>query len=246
MKAIARRLSLDSRFAITASVIVVTLLCWYYMLYEMKMNMAPAQSWNATDLFWLFIMWAIMMAGMMLPSAIPVIRLVAQLNQRRQQKQQAYVHTSYFIIGYLISWTLYSLGITLLQYYLHLEAILSSMMDSQAPLFSGLLLILAGVYQWSPLKQKCLNFCRSPLSLISSQWREGLWGALRIGLFHGSYCVGCCWLLMATLFVVGVMNLQWILALTLLVLFEKILPYGQEFGKLAGLVAIIYGCWILV
>ena len=230
-----------NRSAIIITIFSLILFSWYYMFYGMTMNMAPVASWSNLDVAMLFLMWAIMMAGMMLPSALPVILLVERINTKRQANGLSYTPTLFFSFGYLLSWCFYSLSITWLQYSLHHLEILNAMMISDNALFSASLLVIAGGYQFSPFKQQCLQFCRSPLSLISSQWREGIIGALRLGIKHGSYCLGCCWSLMALLFVTGVMNLTWIFILTMVVLVEKLAPKGDVFSKFLGAGLIIYG-----
>lgn len=216
------------------------------MLYGMTMNMEPVATWSNADIALLFMMWAIMMAGMMLPSALPVILLINKINQQRRQHGTSYTPTIFFSMGYLIAWTIYSLIITFVQTWLHHLELLSPMMDSANSQFSAIILIAAGIYQFTPYKQQCLKLCRSPLSLLTSDWQEGIKGAIRLGLKHGSYCVGCCWFLMAILFVTGVMNLQWILILTLLVLVEKAAPKGDVIGKYLGCLLIIIGVIQLV
>jgi len=215
------------------------------MFFGMTMNMKAVGLWNESDLLSLFLMWAIMMAGMMLPSAIPVILLVDKLNSQRKVKQVAFTHSLYFIAGYLLAWILYSVLITLIQWGLHSVSILSPMMISSNNIFSSVLLIIAGLYQWSTLKQKCLQLCRTPLNMLTTQWREGISGAITLGFKHGQYCLVCCWFLMALLFVTGVMNLKWILVLTLLVMIEKCLPRGDIISKALGCLLISLGLIIL-
>lgn len=227
-----------------AWVLVLILLSWYYMLFGMTMNMQPVARWTGGDIALLFMMWAIMMAGMMLPSALPVIMLVEQINHKREMRQARFTPTLFFVVGYLLVWTVYSLAITWLQVRLHHLALLNPMMVSANPLFSASLLIAAGIYQFTPLKQTCLQLCRSPLSLLSSQWREGVLGAIRLGVKHGQYCVGCCWFLMALLFVTGVMNLQWILILTMVVLVEKCFLNSPLSSKLLGALLIALGIFV--
>ncbi|MEH6450622.1 MAG: DUF2182 domain-containing protein [Oleispira sp.] len=207
----------------------------------MTMNMEPVVQWDSADIAMLFLMWAVMMAGMMLPSVVPVILLVDRVNQKRKQRNSPYTQTLYFVLGYLMVWTFYSLMITFVQWGLHHLALLSPMMVSANKFFSGALLIIAGLYQWSPLKQRCLQLCRSPLSIITTQWKEGIMGAITMGVKHGQYCLGCCWFLMAILFVTGVMNLKWILVLTVLVMVEKLVPKGELVSKLIGAILICLG-----
>ncbi|PKI13295.1 hypothetical protein CXF71_21295 [Colwellia sp. 12G3] len=212
----------------------------------MTMNMAPVATWSTSDISLLIIMWAIMMAGMMLPSALPIIMLVESINKKRQANGFSYTPTLFFALGYLITWCFYSLIIALLQFALHHLELLNQMMISNNNIFSASLLIIAGSYQFSSYKQHCLHLCRSPLSLIASEWREGILGALSLGIKHGSYCLGCCWFLMALLFIAGVMNLTWILILTLVVLVEKLAPNGERLSKILGVALIFYGISYLV
>jgi len=215
------------------------------MLFAMTMNMEPVAQWQLTDIFMLFIMWSIMMVGMMLPSASPVILLIDKLNRQRQARNHTFTHTLFFIFGYLLAWLFYSVLITFIQWWLHHLSILSAMMVSINEQFSAALLLITGLYQWTPYKKKCLQLCRSPLSLITTQWQEGMFGAVRLGFKHGQYCLGCCWFLMALLFVTGVMNLKWILLLTIFVIVEKCFPHGEVVGKALGILLIILAMKIL-
>jgi predicted metal-binding membrane protein len=129
---------------------------------------------------------------------------------------------------------------------LHTAALLSPMMVSTSPLLGGALLVVAGAFQWSPLKRVCLTHCRTPLGFLMGEWREGTWGALRMGLRHGSYCVGCCWVLMALLFVTGVMNLLWVAAIAAFVLVEKVAPAGPWLSRVTGLLLAGGGAWVVV
>ncbi len=219
---------------------------WYYMFFLMTMNMAPVAQWSYIDIILLFSMWAIMMAGMMLPSAIPIFNLIEQINQKRKARGATYASSLYFVFGYLLAWLLYSLIITLLQWWLHHLALLSPMMKSSQLWFTCLLLILAGVYQWLPIKQYCLSRCRSPLGFLTSSWQEGISGAIKMGFTHGQYCLGCCWILMALLLAFGVMNLYWIFALTLLVAIEKLSVHGQVFSKIIGVLLILLAIYLVL
>nr|WP_283105624.1 DUF2182 domain-containing protein [Shewanella kaireitica] len=216
------------------------------MVFAMSMNMDPVQQWQLYDIVMLFVMWAIMMAGMMLPSAAPVILLVEKLNQQRKQRHSSYAPSLYFMLGYLLAWSFYSAIITLVQYALHHLSLLNSMMVSANSTFTAILLLIAGLYQFTPLKQACLSQCRSPISFISSQWREGIDGAIWMGFKHGQTCLGCCWFLMALLFATGVMNLKWILLLTLLVMLEKLLPFGEISSRIIGVILIASGLYCML
>jgi len=226
------------------SIFTIIAAAWYYMFFLMTMNMAPVAQWDYIDIILLFSMWAIMMAGMMLPSAIPIFHLIEKINQKRKARHAIYASSLYFVLGYLLAWLLYSLIITLLQWWLHHLALLSPMMKSSQLWFTCALLILAGIYQWLPVKQYCLNRCRSPLGFLTSSWQEGINGAIKMGFTHGQYCLGCCWILMSLLLAFGVMNLYWIFALTLLVAIEKVAPYGQVFSKILGAMLVLLAVYL--
>ena len=209
------------------------------------MAMPAAHPWALPDVALLFLMWVVMMAAMMLPSAAPMILLFSSVNRRRGERASPMVPTSLFVAGYLLVWAGFSAAAALAQTALHEAALLSPAMATTTPLLGGLLLILAGVYQWMPLKQACLGTCRSPLGFLSSEWREGRRGALVMGLRHGLFCLGCCWALMVLLFVAGVMNLAWIAALAGLVLVEKIVPGGGWIGRAGGVALVAAGVWMI-
>jgi predicted metal-binding membrane protein len=149
-----------------------------------------------------------------------------------------------FLAGYVASWTGFSIAATLAQWELHRLAVISPMMVGTSPLLGGLILFVAGIYQWTPFKYACLRHCRAPLQFLLTCWRDGAVGAFFMGLLHGAYCLGCCWLLMTILFAVGVMNLVWIAALSVFVLLEKIIPRGFWVAKAAGLVLMGWGGWM--
>jgi predicted metal-binding membrane protein len=151
-----------------------------------------------------------------------------------------------FLLGYLIVWTGFSAVAAFAQWILHARALLSPMMVGTSPVLGGVLLIVAGIFQWTPLKNACLTHCRSPLGFLMTEWREGRWGALVMGLNHGAFCTGCCWFLMALLFVAGVMNVWWIAILTVLVLLEKVVPRGLSVSKVAGIFLASWGLWLMV
>lgn len=199
------------------------------------MIMLDVRDWSSIDVVLLFFMWVIMMIAMMIPSAAPMILTFLTVNARRQTVGRPTVPVALFVLGYLAVWTAYSAAATGAQWALHKAALLSTMMAATSPIFNGGLLIMAGLFQWTPLKRACLNGCRSPLSFLMSQWREGASGAFAMGLRHGSYCVGCCWILMALLFVTGVMNLICVLAISVLVAAEKLLRHGELFARVMGL-----------
>jgi predicted metal-binding membrane protein len=213
--------------------------------WHMAMSLPEIRTWSARDLGFLFVMWAVMMTAMMLPSAAPIILLVAGVNRRRRERADPTVPTASFVLGYLLIWTTYAAMAAGSQLLLHNAALLSPGMVTASPWLGGGLLLAAGIYQWTPLKEVCLHHCRSPLHFLSTEWREGTAGALRMGFKHGAYCVGCCWLLMALLFVAGVMNLVWVAALAAFVLAEKVVPGGRWVGRVAGLGFLGWGAWLM-
>jgi predicted metal-binding membrane protein len=198
---------------------------------NMSMNgMAP--SWNAIDAVMLFVMWSAMMAAMMIPGASPMITAFATINHRRQARAVPYVPTGAFLLGYLIVWAGFSVIATALQWLLQTLGLLTTMMQSSSYYWSAALFGAAGLYQLSPLKEMCLAHCRSPDVFVLTEWRDGELGAVIMGLRHGLFCMGCCAALMLLLFAVAVMDLRWVVALTVLVTSEKLLP-GAKIWRLA-------------
>jgi predicted metal-binding membrane protein len=228
------------RRLVLSGLVVLTALAWAYTGYLaggmdcLTMALPHMQPRGLLPLLLVFIMWVVMMVAMMVPSATPMILMYTTINRRRRAQQQPYVPTTVFLGGYLLVWSGFSLLATLVQWGLHSATLLSPMMSTSSPLVGGLILLAAGGFQWSPLKYTCLTHCRSPLGFLMTDWREGYRGALRMGLRHGMYCVGWCWILMALLFVAGVMNVLWIAALAGFVLAEKVVPRGDLVGRIAG------------
>jgi predicted metal-binding membrane protein len=231
-------------------------LSWVYMFYlawnmsnmdiAMEMAMPNMQIWGLADFFFTFIMWAVMMVAMMTPSAAPMVLMFSKFNRQHHEQQTPFMDTGIFILGYLIVWTGFSAVATVAQWGLHSLALLSPMMSSTSPIFGGLLLIGAGIFQFTPLKHACLAHCRTPLGFFMTEWREGKQGALVMGLRHGNFCVGCCWFLMALLFVAGVMNLLWVAAIAVYVLIEKVVPKGHWVSRAIGLLVIVWGLWMII
>jgi len=209
------------------------------------MQMSGFYEWGLPTGILLFLMWAVMMIAMMVPSAVPMIQAFLAVNEQRQNSSRPLVPVGVFLLGYLVIWTSFSALATLAQWGLHKAALLSPMMVATSPVVSGGLLLAAGVFQWTPLKRACLSGCRSPLSFLMSGWRDGTAGAFSMGLRHGVYCVGCCWALMALLFVVGVMNLLWIALIALFVMAEKILPRGELLGHIGGVALVTAGIAVM-
>jgi predicted metal-binding membrane protein len=209
------------------------------------MMMQPAV-WTPSYAVFMFFMWWVMMVAMMVPSAAPMILLFAAINRKQRAKGAPYVPTGVFAAGYIIAWGGFSLLATGLQWGLERAGIMSAMMVATSGLFGGLVLIVAGVYQFTPLKQACLRSCRTPIQFISHHWRKGNGGALRMGIEHGTFCLGCCWSLMALLFVGGVMNLFWIIGLAVFVLLEKTIPAGHHLRSIGGIGLIVWGAGMLI
>jgi len=243
------------RVVVTAGLVSVAGLGWVYLVYlargmsSMDMSadlaMPQMQTWGVVDLALLFVMWAVMMVAMMVPSASPLILVVAAANRKRRERDHPLIPTGLFLLGYLLAWTAFSAAATAAQWGLHTTALLSPTMVGTSRVLGGLLLLTAGVFQFTSLKQACLTHCRSPLGFVTGHWREGSGGALRMGLEHGLYCVGCCWVLMALLFVAGVMNLLWVAVISLFVLAEKVLPKGELIGRLGGAALLVAGVVVL-
>src|ERR687889_2456809 len=243
------------RIIVLFGLVLITALSWAYVsslasdMHNMdlvtEMVMPQTQAWSVTDLALTFVMWAVMMVAMMTPSAAPMILMFAGIKRRRQNQQVPYVPTSVFLMGYLVVWAAFSVLAAAAQWGLHAVSLLSPMMVSTSPVLGGMLLLVAGIYQWTPLKHACLSKCRSPVGFVLNEWRDGRWGAFLMGLKHGSYCTGCCWALMALLFVAGVMNLLWVAAIAGFILLEKLVPGGDRLGRVAGVVLVGWGAWMV-
>ena len=201
--------------------------------------------WDAPHLLLLWAMWSVMMTAMMLPSAAPLILLYGAA-ARRSRQRTARRHIYALAAGYLAAWTAFSLAATALQRALASLLLVSPMMEAGSSRVSATLLVIAGVYQWTPLKHACLRTCQSPLGFLMAHWRDGWSGAFRVGLEHGSYCIGCCWALMLLLFAGGVMNVVVIAGLTAWVAFEKLAPFGRRGAQFSGAIMIAVGSWILM
>jgi len=246
------------RAVLVSAIAVLAGLAWAYTVRlsagmgSMSVNAMAAsvavpstQSWTLNDVFFMFVMWTVMMVAMMLPSATPMVLLFARVMRKRERDGRPFVPTGLFVFGYLLVWVGFSAMATLANWGLHVAGVLSSMMGSTTPMIGGVVLLFAGAFQWTPLKDACLSHCRSPLAFLTAHWSDGRGGALMMGLHHGVYCLGCCWLLMALLFVLGIMNLPWIAALTVFVLLEKVLPRGRLVSRFSGIVFAAWGMVLL-
>jgi predicted metal-binding membrane protein len=205
------------------------------------------RAWSAADFAFTFTMWAVMMVGMMTPSVAPMVLLYAVVGRKAAASGRPLAATGCFIMGYLVAWIGFSLAATTAQLTLIRFSLLSPTMASTSDIFGGAVLVAAGLYQWSPLKDTCLGKCQSPLGFLVSRggFRPVPVGSLRLGAEHGAYCVGCCWGLMALLFVGGVMNVLWIAGLAILVLLEKVVPVGRLVPRAAGAVMAAAGLFLV-
>ena len=244
------RLPVATLLPILFGLFAITALSWWYMFYlagsmtmgsmatmemttGMEMAGAMSHSWSLSDFIANLTMWAVMMVAMMVPSASPTILFYARLQKDKAGKIKP-LPVTLFLTGYLLAWTLFSLGASLLQWGLHEGALLSGAMAINQQWLIALLLLITGIYQWTPLKQACLKHCQSPLGFLMGYWRDNPTGIVRMGWRHGLFCVGCCWLLMLVLFTVGVMNLLWVGLIAGYVLLEKTLPAGQQLSKISS------------
>lgn len=251
-------LPLRDRVLIGACAIAVAALAWAYLVHladgmmpampsggtMADMGMAMAAPWTLAEFAFLFWMWAVMMVGMMAPSVTPAMLLFAGA-QARRAGGQVRLAVPMFALGYAIVWLGFSACAALAQWALHDASLLSTQMAASSQRVGGAILCAVGIYQWLPIKTACLVRCRSPLAFLLAHWREGRAGALRMGLRHGAWCLGCCVALMAALFVVGVMNLVAVAALALFVLVEKIGPAGVAIARIGGVLLIAAGVAML-
>ena len=256
------------RWIVGSAIAILVALAWAYVLWlanDMDMGgmdmtgfrMIPAgigimlpvtEPWRVIEFGYVFLMWAVMMVGMMAPSAAPMILMYARVGRQGRAQGKPYAATSWFAAGYLVAWTGFLLAATLLQWVVEREALLDSRMTLASNFIGAIVLIVGGVYQWAPLKDVCLAQCQSPFLFLMQHggFRSDAQGCLLLGLRHGGYCVGCCWILMALLFVGGVMNVLWIALLSLLVLLEKVTPFGRWIARAAGIACLVAGAWLLV
>ncbi|TMJ69249.1 MAG: DUF2182 domain-containing protein [Alphaproteobacteria bacterium] len=239
------------RAVVLSGLAAVVVLAWAYLLFgagiKMEMMdmgggqmMAMSPEWTLGYGALIFVMWVAMMVAMMLPSAAPAILLAAALDRRRSTAS-APQQGMLFASGYLLVWSAFSLLATLLQWGLDEAGLLSGTMAAGNRILAGAVLVAAGAYEWTPLKNTCLAHCRSPIAFLLQHWRQGRLGAVVTGMRHGLFCLGCCWILMALLFVGGLMNLLWVAAIALLVLIEKTAPWGGRMARITGVVLAIWG-----
>jgi predicted metal-binding membrane protein len=246
------------RGVIAACLLALTLLAWLYLARlaeamsamgagadSVYMWLMPMGSWGPAEFGLCVAMWAIMMIAMMVPSATPMLFAFHALDRSRRSASAAPLRFAAFFLGYVFVWSAFSVIAAGIQWWLHEAAVVTDMMMSSSRVFDGAILLCAGIYQFMPAKRRCLAKCRTPLGFLMSEWREGPTGAWLMGMRHGMFCVGCCWGLMALLFVGGVMNLLWIAVLAATVLVEKTVPFGITVARTAGIFMSASGVWLL-
>jgi len=241
---------------VVAALIAITALGWFGLsrfvsspgigARDMAMTMSNSGGWSAADFLLTFTMWTVMMVAMMTPAAAATVFVFGRVDYQRRADRAAFTTTIAFLAGYLAAWTAFSAIATLLQWGMHSAALLSADVVRVTPRVGGALLMAAGAYQLTPLKDGCLSRCRAPLGFLLTEWQEGASGAFVMGARHGRACVGCCWLVMTLLFVAGVMNLLWVAVIAVVILVERAAPAGKWLGRVMGLVAMASGAWMMI
>jgi predicted metal-binding membrane protein len=247
---------LRARVAIWLALTAVTALSWLYVYRQMGAMEGMADvadialpaanvSWTAADFALNLAIWWAMMPGMMLPSAAPMILTFATINRHKRQRGQPFVPTLVFTSGYLIAWGVFCIFATLADWGFERAALISPLTGRLTPILGAAVVTAAGIYQLTPLKSVCLTHCRSPLDFVFNHWRAGPAGALRMGVEHGLYCLGCCWFLMALLFAAGIMSLLWMAAITVFVFAEKLFPGGPWIARISGVAMLGFGIYLI-
>jgi len=249
------------RAVLVAGLVVIIALAWGWLLAGAGMEtstvemtaMAGMDGWLMQPAVWtpayaalIFTMWWVMMVAMMLPSAAPMLLLFARVNRKDKAAGAPLAPTACFAVGYLLAWGGFSALATATQWGLELSRLLSPMLVTSSHWLGVGILVTAGLWQLTPFKAVCVRHCRSPLGFLVSYWRAGRLGALQMGLAHGAFCLGCCWLLMALLFFGGVMNLYWIIGLAVFVLLEKTIPLGHWLGRVAGIALVAWSAVLAI
>jgi predicted metal-binding membrane protein len=247
------------RAVVVAALVVVITLSWVWIVTGAGMGMNAIEMtrmprdmvmtpaiWTPAYAALMFLMWWVMMLAMMLPSAAPVLLIFTRISRHRSDDKPAWTPTGCFSVGYLAVWGAFSAVATALQWMSEGVGLVSPMMATTAVWLGALILIGAGLWQFAPLKQACLRYCRSPIGFLTGRWRGGSLGAFRMGLEHGTHCLGCCWFLMALLFFGGVMNLWWIGGLAAYILIEKVFPISHWLSYAAGMGLIVCGAFLLI
>ncbi|WP_165401987.1 DUF2182 domain-containing protein [Phyllobacterium myrsinacearum] len=262
LEAVLRR----DRWIVAASLAALTMIAWAYIFWLARsmysddtamqgmdaasldaMMMSGFRPWTMTELAVTLLMWMVMMIGMMTPSAAPMILLYARVGRHSEVEGKPLAATGFFLGGYFLAWMAFACAATLGQWALESTLLLTPMMTSASGIFSGIMLIAVGLFQWTPLKDICLRQCQAPVMFIHRHggFRRDPRGSVALGFRHGMYCVGCCWALMGLLFIGGVMNVLWIAAVAIFVLAEKLVARGRWFSRLSGLALCAAGLWLL-
>ena len=254
------------RIVIVLAVALLTALTWSYLLWlsaDMGMGgmdmtglrvipsglglIIPANMpWRTMEFAFVFAMWIVMMVGMMTPSMAPMLLMYARIGRQTEAQGRPLAATVWFAVGYFLVWVGFALLATLLQWAFERTALLDFTMATTSNILGGLIVVTAGLYQWTRLNELCLAQCQRPFAFVMGHggYRRDALGCVTLGLRHGAYCVGCCWALMALLLVGGVMSVRWIVLLALLILLEKVAPFGRQIALLAGVVFIAAGMWL--
>jgi len=261
---------------ISISLLILVILSWYYLYLmtlsmdtdmsmnmdtDMSMNMDTDMSmdsslniflmpmtgnWTMNDFIVMFLMWSIMMFAMMMPSTFVFLNIFGMMRSNMKSAKHPLLELYLISFTYILIWTIFSIFATLLQYYLHNSGMIDMMGMLKHEMVAGIALICAGAFQFSSLKNACLEKCRNPLSFIMGKNINNLGDVAKLGLAHGIFCLGCCWALMLLLFINGVMNLLWIVAITIAVLAEKILPFEKLTSRFFGAVLVVWGAYLIV
>jgi len=240
-----RWLVLVALLAISALALGYT--AWLATGFDMSGMMAPEfVPWSGGHFAFMLAMWIVMMVGMMTPSVAPMVLIYAAIARQERARGTPFAAAGWFASGYLLAWTGFAVVATLAQWWLESRALIAPMMAGTGRVAGGLILLVAGVYQWLPVKQACLSQCGAPLAFVQRHggFAPSARGSVRLGVLHGLYCIGCCWALMALLFAFGVMNLVWIAGLMVFVLLEKLVPAPRLLSRVAGVAAIAAGVWM--
>ncbi|GBC69578.1 hypothetical protein HRbin01_01279 [archaeon HR01] len=241
----ARRAVLSQRFVVSAALIIIAALSWIFLIITpsdsvQMFNMVTMMGYEGIGLF--LLTWMVMMVAMMLPSAAPMVQAYVSLTAEKQTRTRwVSMRAASFIGSYIFIWTALGLVVAAAYFVLWDKILRLGTTGDTGAAIAGAALVVAGFYQLTPLKQVCLKTCRSPIHFLMTRYRQGLAGALSLGLYHAGYCIGCCWLLFVVLFNVGVMSLPWMALLSVIIFFEKNVPGGKKASYLIGFMFIVFG-----
>lgn len=253
-----RRVTRD-RATVAVALLGVTILAWLYLVLRVDpmtgdvmgaladpMSSTTMRGWSVSDYVLTWAMWVVMMAAMMLPSIIPLTQVYVAVRAKARRQGGDVPATALFVAGYLLVWTGFSVAATTAQLFLDHAALLTDSARTTSVAVAGGLLLATGIYELTPLKRSCLRACRGPVDFVVRHWRKGTLGAVRLGAHAGMFCLGCCAMVMALLFVGGVMNLLWVALLAVFVLVEKLVPAGDVVSRFAGVAMVLAGSGLLV